>query len=90
LDRAYKHHLKLHKQKLPKKEINALKDELHLAGVAECPGDLRVQQFGEAPIQEINLQDGFACDQHGIAWESDRSADDHERAEGCELMECRI
>ncbi|KAJ7256759.1 hypothetical protein C8J57DRAFT_1517395 [Mycena rebaudengoi] len=96
LNRAYHHRLEVHKQKLPKEEIDALEAELRLANVADDPKDLRVRRFGEAPIDEIHMQDGYACDEHSMAWGYLKSAQTHarEQKEGnrhhCTITKCQV
>ncbi|KAF8135945.1 hypothetical protein K438DRAFT_1786650 [Mycena galopus ATCC 62051] len=96
LNRAYHHRLEQHKQKLSEEDIHALEAELRLAKVAEHPKDLRVRQFGEAPIEGIDRQGGYACDEHGKAWISRRSSEKHaleqkqDNRHYCTIKECEV
>ncbi|KAJ6468746.1 hypothetical protein C8R45DRAFT_1167341 [Mycena sanguinolenta] len=77
LDRVYPHYRETHKQKLALDEQQELQQQLLANRVAKTPGELRVRQFGEAPIKDIAVADGFVCDPCTTAWKDNKAAVTH-------------
>ncbi|KAK6985192.1 hypothetical protein R3P38DRAFT_2805917 [Favolaschia claudopus] len=87
---AYDHARKKHGVKLSRTEQTDLDRVFKKHAFAAEIGDLRVRSFGEAPLEGINIEHGFACDEHREAWSSEKQSDAHTAA-GCpNVVECQV